>query len=298
MAYLYERGASRSAGIAMAEPGDIAGQIGEGIVALLDTVLWRGITVGDLLLSLIILLAGLFVVRYLLTAERAVLRRMEVPEIVQRFLVRLSRVLLYVLVVGLMLAPLGIDLTSLALSFGVAGIIVGLALQGVLGNLAAGIVLVVMKPFRIGHLVEVAGITGFVEDLSVNATTLKTFDGKKVMIPSQQVWNAPITNYHSWPIRRVDLVVSVSYEDDVPRALRVVQGVLDADGRVLKEPAALVNVREFAASSVDLNIFAWAKQEDWGTVRTDTLLRVKEAFAREGITIPYPTRRIVSEGEE
>ncbi len=282
----------------MAGPGDIVGQIGADLRNFLDTPLWRGITPGDLIISIIILLVGLLIVRYLLGAERAVLRRMEVPEIVQRFLIRLSRVLLYLLIVGLALAPVGIDLTGLALSFGVAGIIVGLALQGVLGNLAAGVVLVIMKPFRIGHLVEVAGITGFVEDLSINATTLKTFDGKKVMIPSQKVWSGPITNYHSWPIRRIDLVVSVSYEDDVPRALEVVKGVLDQDGRVLKEPEAVTNVREFAASSVDLNVFAWVKQDDWGAVRTDILLRVKEAFAREGITIPYPTRRILGDGEE
>ncbi len=277
----------------MVELGDIMAQLGEQIGVFLDQVLWRGITVGDLFLSLIILIVGLSVVRYVLKAERVILIKMGMPDLVRRFLVRLSRFLLYIIVIGLMLAPLGIDLTALVLSFGVAGIIVGFALQGVLANLAAGVILIIMRPFRKGHLVEVAGITGFVEDLSINATTLKTFDGKKVMIPSQQVWSSPITNFHSWPIRRVDLVIGISYEDDVPRALDVVKNILESDPRILREPEAVANVREFAESSVNLNVFAWAKQEDWGGVRNDILVKVKEAFEKEGITIPYPTRTII-----
>ncbi len=248
-----------------------------------------------MVLSLVILFVGVAVVRYIVRAERMLLIRLDMPELVRKFLVRVSRFLLYILVLGLMLAPLGVDLTSLALSFGVIGIVVGFALQGVLSNLAAGVILIIMRPFRKGHLVEVAGITGFVEDLSINATTLKTFDGKMVMIPSQQVWNSPITNFHSWPIRRIDLVVGISYEDDVTRALRIVRSVLDSDERVLKEPSTVTNVREFADSSVNLNIFAWVKQEDWGAVRNDILVGLKEAFEKEGITIPYPTRTLITQ---
>lgn len=273
---------------------DILADLYAAIQDFLAFQIWPGMIVWDVLWSLIILVVGVFVVRYIVKAERAVLLRLGFPDLVRRFLVKVSRFLLYVIVLGLVLAPLGVDLTALALSFGVLGIVVGFALQGVLSNLAAGILILLMRPFQKGHLVEVAGMTGLVEDLSINATTLKTFDGKKVMIPSQQVWGSPITNFHSWPIRRIDLVVGVSYEDQVPKALQVVQKVLDSDERILREPAPATNVREFAESSVNLNIFAWAKQEDWGSVRNDILLKVKESFEAEGITIPYPTRTVIS----
>jgi small conductance mechanosensitive channel len=262
------------------------------IRALLEQEIWRGITAFDVLLAVVILLVGIVVVRYIAKALSRVMTRLGVPELVERFLVRLSRFLLYIIVLGLALAPLGVDLTSLALGFGVLGIVIGFALKDVLSNLAAGILLMIMRPFEKGHLVEIGGIRGLVEDLSINATTLKTFDGKKVIVPSQKVWGSPITNYHSWPIRRIDLVVGISYEDDVQRALEIVRGILNSDERILREPGPATNVREFAESSVNLNIFAWVKQEDFGAVRNDLLLKVKEAFEREGITIPYPTRTI------
>jgi small conductance mechanosensitive channel len=268
------------------------GEVWSALLALLGQEIWRGITAFDVLLAVVILLVGIVVVRYTARALSRVMSRLGVPELVERFLVRLSRFLLYIAVLGLALAPLGVDLTSLALGFGVLGIVVGFALKDVLSNLAAGVLLMIMRPFDKGHLVEIGGIRGLVEDLSINATTLKTFDGKKVIVPSQKVWGSPITNYHSWPVRRIDLVVGISYEDDVQRALEIIRGILDSDERVLRDPGPATNVREFAESSVNLNIFAWVKQEDFGAVRNDLLLKVKAAFEGEGITIPYPTRTI------
>lgn len=277
---------------------DIAAQLSQQIVQLLDTVLWGNITVAALLLSLGILVAGAIVIRFLAKAMRAVLRRLEIPPLVGNFLVRVARFLLYLVLLGLFLAPLGVDLTSLVISFGVLGIVMGLALRDFLSNLIAGITLITIRPFQIGHLVEAAGITGFVQDVSITATTLKTFDGKKVVVSSSQVWGGPIVNYHHWPIRRIDLVVGVSYEDDVPQALQVIKRVLESEKRVLKEPEATTNVAALADSSVNLNIFAWTKQEDWGDVRTSLLVSVKEAFEKEGITIPYPTRSVLIRSDE
>ncbi len=284
--------------IRMVELGDVAAQLGEQIAQFLDTIIWGSITVWAVLLSIVILVAGVVVIRFLAKAVRAILRRLDFPPLVRNFLVRVFRFLLYVILLGLILAPLGIDLTSLVISFGVLGIVIGFALRDFLSNLIAGITLILVRPFRKGHVVEAAGVTGFVEDVSINATTLKTFDGKKVVLSSSQVWGNPIVNYHHWPIRRVDLVVGVSYEDDIPRALKVIGGVLESDERILKEPEATTNVNTFADSSINLNIFAWAKQEDWGNVRTDLLLSVKKAFETEGITIPYPTRTVVLRGDE
>lgn len=281
----------------MVELRDIAAQTLETIAGLLDFVIWRGITVFDVLMSVIILVVGVVVVRYLAKALGRVLARLGIPELVERFLVRLSRFLLYVALLGLALAPFGIDLTSLALGFGVLGIVIGFALKDVLANFASGVLLLILRPFDKGHLVEVGGITGFVEDLGLNATTLKTFDGKRVIVPSQKVWGSPITNFHSWPIRRIDLVVGISYDDDVERALAVIRRILETDERVLREPGPATNVREFADSSVNLNIFAWTEQGNFGALRNDLLLKVKEAFEREGITIPYPTRTVIMQEE-
>ncbi len=271
---------------------DILAQIPEWLTDLLNTVIWKEITVLDVLFSIVILVVGVVAIRFIAKALRRILKHYGVPDLVRRFLVRISRFFLYLILLGVVLTPLGIDVTSLVVGFGVVGIVVGFALKDVLSNLAAGILLLIMRPFEKGHLVEAGGITGFVEDLTINATTLKTFDGKKVIVPSQRVWGSPITNFHSWPIRRIDLVVGISYEDEVPKALQVVKNLLDADERILKEPAAATNVKEFADSSINLNIFAWAKQEDLGAVRNDLLLKVKEAFEREGISIPYPTRTL------
>ncbi len=284
--------------IRMVDLGDVTAQLGEQIFQFLDTVIWGSITVGAVLLSIVILVAGVIIIRFLAKAIRAILRRLDFPLLVRSFLVRVFRFLLYVILLGLILAPLGIDLTSLVISFGVLGIVIGLALRDFLSNLIAGITLILVRPFRKGHLVEAAGVTGFVEDVSINATTLKTFDGKKVVLSSSQVWGNPIVNYHHWPIRRIDLVVGIAYEDDVPRALTVIRGVLESDERILREPEAITNVNTFADSSINLNIFAWTKQEDWGKVRTDLLINVKKAFETEGITIPYPTRTVVLRGDE
>ncbi len=277
---------------------DISAQLWQQIVGFLDTVLWGNITVAAVLISLGILVAGVVVIRFLAKALRAVLGRLAIPPLVGNFLVRVARFLLYIVLLGLVLAPLGVDLTSLVLSFGVLGIVIGLALRDFLSNLIAGITLITIRPFQIGNLVEAAGVTGFVQDVSITATTLKTFDGKKVVVSSSQVWGGPIVNYHHWPIRRIDLVVGVSYEDDVPRALNVIKQVLKSEKRVLREPEAVTNVAALADSSVNLNIFAWAKQEDWGDVRTSLLVSVKEAFEKEGITIPYPTRTLFIKDEE
>lgn len=215
------------------------------------------------------------------------------PPLVRRFLVRLTRFLLYLVLLGAALVPLGVNLTSLVVGLGVLGIIVGLALQDTLSNLVSGLLLLLLRPFQKGELVEVAGVTGFVEDLTLSATTLKTFDGRMVLIPNKQVWGGPITNFQTWPIRRIDLVVGIAQEDDVRHALQVLRTVLDGDDRVLREPASLANVRGLAESTVDLNVFAWTRQEDFGAVRNDLLLGIKEACEREGIRLPYPTRTVL-----
>lgn len=276
---------------------DLAG-VGATIRSFLEVPLVGQISLFDVVLALATLVVGVLVVRVVARTLRRALRRAGIPPLVRRFLLRISRFLLYVAVIGLALTPLGVNLTSLVIAFGVVGIVVGMALQDSLSNLVSGLLLLVLRPFRQGNLVEAAGVTGFVEDLGLNATILKTFDGKRVTIPSKLVWGAPITNFHAWPIRRIDLVVSLDYRDDASRALEVVQRVLDTDDRILREPAPTANVKGIQEGSVELNVFAWANQEDWGTVRTDLQLRVKEGLEEAGFTIPYPSQTIrLEEGE-
>ncbi|OYW88208.1 MAG: hypothetical protein B7Z22_02920, partial [Hyphomonas sp. 32-62-5] len=182
----------------------------------------------------------------------------------------------------------GFDTASLLAIVGAAGLAIALALQDTLKAVAAGVVIAIFRPYRIGDVVEIAGQTGTVADITPFTTVLNTLDNREIVVTNDKAWGDVIINITARSLRRLDLLFSIDYDDDPELAIRVIRGVLEADKRIRTEPPIWVNVVELASSSVDLRARAWVSTPDWWDTRCDVILRVKQAFDANGITIPYP----------
>ena len=186
------------------------------------------------------------------------------------------------------LQQFGFDTASLLAIVGAAGLAIALALQDTLKAVAAGVVIAIFRPYRIGDVVEIAGQTGTVADITPFTTVLNTLDNREIVVTNDKAWGDVIINITARSLRRLDLLFSIDYDDDPELAIRVIRGVLEADKRVRTEPPIWVNVVELASSSVDLRARAWVSTPDWWDTRCDVILRVKQAFDANGISIPYP----------
>lgn len=211
-------------------------------------------------------------------------------------LVRLSgNTVYYVLLIVVILAALdklGVNTTSALAALGAAGLAVGLALKDSLSNFATGIMIVLFRPFKLGHFVEAGGASGSVQDVGLFSTTLLTPDNKRVVVPNSLIYSDTIVNYSAEDLRRVDMVFGIAYEDDINQARKLIETALAADERVLKEPVATVAVSELADSSVNFVVRPWCKKEDYWGVNFDMLEQIKLAFDQNGVSIPYPQQDV------
>lgn len=205
-------------------------------------------------------------------------------------LARLVRYGIIAVTVIAVLGRFGVQTTSLVALIGAAGLAVGLALQGALSNIAAGVMILSLRPFRQGDAVDIGGTVGTVEELGLIATRLKTFDGVVVHQPNSNIWGSEIRNFSQAQLRRADLVIGIGYGDDLAQAIEVAQGVLNADERILDEPETLIAVDSLGADSVNLLIRFWTAPGDFFATKLDTTRAVKEAFDAADIGIPYPQR--------
>ncbi len=201
-------------------------------------------------------------------------------------LARIARGAVLTLAVIIALGQLGVQTASITALVGAAGLAIGLALQGTLSNVAAGIMVMVLRPFKLGDGIEVGATAGTVTDIGLFMTRIVTWDGVVVMLPNSTVWGTKISNYSQSVRRRFDLLVSVSYGDDVARALDVLAEVVNADQRVLTHPAPLFTTKALTDLSVDLLAQYWTTASDFLTTQSDLKQRVKERFDEEGLTIP------------
>jgi small conductance mechanosensitive channel len=195
-------------------------------------------------------------------------------------------------VVLAVLSLFGIQTTSVIAVLGAASLAVGLALQGTLSNFAAGTMLLLFRPFRLGDWVEVAGVAGSVQEIGLFSTVLHTADNVRITLSNSSVYGDTIKNYSANETRRNDLVVGISYDDDIARALETIQSVLAADPRVLRDPEPVVAVAELADSSVNLVVRPWCAGTDYWGLRFDLTRRLKEALEEAGCSIPYPQRDV------
>lgn len=190
------------------------------------------------------------------------------------------------------LATLGVQTTSFIAVIGAAGLAIGFALQGSLSNFAAGVMIIIFRPFKVGDYVEVGGASGTVEAIHIFSTIVNTPDNKKIIIPNSRVSGDTITNYSANDIRRVDLVVGVSYGDDIRKAKQILEKILSEEQRILKDPPFTIGVMELADSSVNFAVRPWVKTSDYWAVYFDLTERVKTTFDENGISIPFPQRDI------
>lgn len=190
------------------------------------------------------------------------------------------------------LGQLGIQTTSFIAILGAAGLAVGLALQGSLANFAAGVLMIIFRPFKQGDFIEGAGVSGVIEEVHIFNTVMRTGDNKTIIIPNGGLMNGNITNYSTKPTRRLDLVIGIGYDDDIKKAKLVLEELMQNEERILKDPAPTIGLLELADSSVNFAVRPWVNSADYWGVHFDLLERIKLRFDDEGISIPYPQQDI------
>ncbi|MEJ2630310.1 MAG: mechanosensitive ion channel [Acidihalobacter sp.] len=241
-----------------------------------------------LVLALIVLIIGLWLAGTITRLIGKALARARLDEMLVRFLEAIIKTLLQVVVVIAALGQLGVQTTSLIAILGAAGLAIGLALQNSLSNFAAGVLLLVFKPFKAGDFVEAGGVTGIVEQVRVFNSVLRTLDNREITVPNGKIYNNVITNYSARDTRRIDLVVGISYDSDIRKAKELVESIITGDERILKDPAPSWGVMDLADSSVNLYIRPWVAASDYWVTRCDLLEVIKTTFDANGIGIPFP----------
>lgn len=239
-------------------------------------------------LALTIFIIGRIVVSAVVSMMRRLFKARGLDDILVSFLTSILNWVLLLFVIIAALSQLGVDTTSLIALLGAAGLAIGLSLQSSLSNFAAGVMLITFRPFTKGDFVEAAGASGVIEKISIFTTTMTTPDNKEVIIPNGSVIGNNITNYSARATRRVDMIFGISYDDDIRVAKRLLEEIIAADERILKEPAPVIAVSELADSSVNFVVRPWAKTSDYWKVLWDTTETVKLKFDEAGIGIPYP----------
>ena len=242
--------------------------------------------------ALAIFFFGRIVAKMVTGFAKRVMGRAKMDETLVSFLGNVVYSILLAFVIIASINKLGVETTSLAAIIAAAGLAIGLALQGSLSNLAAGVMLIAFRPFKKGDFVEAAGTSGTVNDLSIFTTTLKTPDNKVIIVPNSAVLNGNITNFSAMDTRRVDMVFGVGYSDDLKKVKEVLNDIISKDDRILKDPEPTIAVSELADSSVNLVVRPWVKSADYWAVFFDTTETVKLRFDKEGISIPFPQQDV------
>ncbi|MGB5257015.1 MAG: mechanosensitive ion channel domain-containing protein [Woeseiaceae bacterium] len=246
----------------------------------------------NLFVALVIFYVGRIAVSLVVRGLRKVLQRSDVDKTLETFVCNVVRIALLIVVIIAAISALGIQTTSFIAIFGAAGLAVGLALQGSLSNFAAGVLIVLFRPYKVGDYIEGAGIGGTVEQVQILTTVLTTPDNKQVIVPNSQIMNSVITNYSAKETRRVDMTIGVSYDDDLDKVRRTLEELVAADERILAEPECTIAVSALADSSVNFVVRPWVKRTDYWGVTFDLTEAIKKRFDKEDISFPFPQQDV------
>jgi small-conductance mechanosensitive channel len=254
---------------------------------------FTNITIFNIIAAIIVIVVGYFVAvlvsRYI---KRAMLKA-KMAKILAIFTSRVVKILLIIFVLAIGIGFLGIDVGAALVSISVvSGFVLGFAFQETLGNLAAGFMIAITKPFRVGHYVDIAGKSGSINDVGASITTMTTVDNKRVIIPNSKIWGEPIVNYTALNKRMIDMRVGISYSDNMGKAIKITMNVLKANKKVLDDPAPTVAVANLGDSSVDLLVRPWVNTSDYWDSKWEITQQIKEAFDKEKISIPFPQRDV------
>ena len=240
-----------------------------------------------LIAAAIILVVGMVISKLVLKMMSRGMKHDVIDKTVSRFIYSLVRILLYALLATIVLAVLGVPMTSIIAVIGTAGVAIGLALQDSLSNIAGGFSIMLTKPFKIGDYIKVDDVEGTVEAINMWYTELHSYDNKAIFYPNGQITSKKVTNYTTLGIRRVDMVYTISYNADFRKAMEVLKSITDAHELILKEPEPKIRITELAESAVRITCYPWVKADDYWTVYFDLNEAVKEQFDANGIEIPY-----------
>jgi small conductance mechanosensitive channel len=261
----------------------------EALVFLKTSALEFGV---NLVTAIVIFYVGRLAVSLITKGIRKVMTSQEVDKTLISFVSNLINMILLVIVVIAAVGALGIQTTSFIAVLGAAGLAVGLALQGSLSNFASGVLIIIFRPYKVGDFIEGAGISGAVVDVQILTTVLKTGDNKQIIVPNSQIMGGIITNYSANEQRRVDMVVGVSYEDDLDKVRSTIEELIAADDRILDDPAPTIAVSELADSSVNFIVRPWVKTPDYWGVMFDLTEAIKKRFDQDGISFPFPQQDV------
>ncbi|MEZ8724790.1 mechanosensitive ion channel family protein [Vibrio cyclitrophicus] len=291
--------------ILLATTGDINADVLDVDVALdlLDSWLrsfssWAFENTPSFVVKLALFLGILYVTRLVANVARKTVRKsvshskMDFSVLMQEFFVSIASKAVVFIGLLIALSQIGIELAPLLTGFGVAGVIIGFALQDTLSNFASGLMILIYRPYDVGDMVKVAGVQGTVKDMSLVSTTIQTIDNQRLVIPNNKIWGDVINNITAERVRRVDMVFGIGYSDDIDKAKGVLNDIILAHPLVLKTPEHMIKLHTLNTSSVDFVVRPWVKTEDYWDVYWDVTETVKKRFDEEGITIPFPQRDV------
>lgn len=241
-----------------------------------------------LVYAIVVLIVGLWIIKSLSSGLKKMMKKRDFDESLVPFLTSMFNMLLKVMLVISIMSMLGIQMTSFIAILGAVGLAVGMALSGTLQNFAGGVMILVFKPFKVGDFIEAQGYTGSVKEIQIFITILLTPDNKTVIIPNGGLSNGSLINYSAQEMRRVDWTYGIAYGDSVDDAKKVLMDLLNADERILKDPAPFVGLSALADSSVNFTTRAWVKPDDYWGVFFDMNEKVYTTFGDKGLNIPFP----------
>jgi len=258
------------------------------------TKIWGLLTIYGLrvVAAIVVLIVGRWIAKGLTNVLDRLMSKKDIDPTIISFVKSLTYVALLVFVVLAALGQLGIQTTSFIAVIGAAGLAIGLALQGSLSNFAAGFLMIIFRPFKVGDYIEGAGVAGTVETIQIFTTQLKTPDNKTVIIPNAKMTGDNITNYTMKGTRRVDMVFGIGYGDDIDKAKNILNDLVTQEDRVLDDPPVKIAVVELADSSVNFVVRPWVKSDDYWDVYFDFTENVKKCFDAEGVSIPFPQQDV------
>lgn len=245
-----------------------------------------------ILAAVAIFVIGRIVARFIVKILKKVMAKANLEVTLAEFLGSIVQSILTIVIVIAALEQLGVNTNSVLAIFAAAGLAIGLAFKDSLSNFAAGIMIILFRPFKLGDFVEAAGVSGTVEQIRIFNTVMKTGDNREITIPNSQIYSGIIVNFSARDTRRIDLVIGIGYDDNIGTAKNLIENIINNDSRLLKDPEPTIMVTALGDSSVDIAVRPWVNSGDYWPARADLLQIIKETFDAEGISIPYPQHDI------
>lgn len=261
----------------------------EDFTIIIENLYQMGIDYGlNLLLAIITLVVGFWIIKRIMKGIHKSMEKSDVDATLSKFILSLLSIALKIMLIISVLSMVGVKMTSFIAILAAAGLAVGMALSGTLQNFAGGVMIILFKPFKVGDFIDAQGFMGIVKEIQIFNTIMVSLDNKTIIIPNGGLSTGAMTNYSTEPQRRVDFTFGIGYGDDIDKAKKLINSLIAADSRILKDPEPFVAVSELADSSVNFVVRVWANSADYWGIFFDMTENVKKLFDKEGISIPFP----------